>query len=109
MKKQISKKLTWIICGLGWLTAVISIFFLPDTIPMHFSDGVPGNYSSKFSIFLWPLVQMIVIFLGENRKMLPSRLEELLSDTQYNWAIFGMVLFVFLIELLIVYVVFAAV
>ena len=34
---------------------------------------------------------------------------ELGSDTQYNWAIFGMVLFVFLIELLIVYVIFTAV
>ena len=88
---------------------IISIFFLPDTIPTHFSDGAPGNYSSKFSIFLWPLIQMIIIFLGENRKMLPSQLEKLLSETQYNWAIFGMVLFVFFIELLIVYVVFAAV
>lgn len=45
----------------------------------------------------------------ENGKMLPNQLEKLLSDTQYNWAIFGMVLFVFLIELLIVYVIFTAV
>lgn len=108
MKKEISKKLSWIICGLGWLTAIISIFFLPDIIPMHFSDGVPGNFSNKVSIFLWPLVQLIVILLGSNREMLPGQLEELLNDTQYNWAIFGMVLFVFLIELLIIYAVFAA-
>lgn len=40
--------------------------------------------------------------------MLPSQLEKLLRETQYNWPIFGMVSFVFLIELLIVYVVFAA-
>ena len=109
MKPKISKKLTWIICGLGWMMAIISIFFLPDTIPTHFSDGVPGNYSSKFSIFLWPLIQMIIIVFVKNRKMLPNQLEKLLSDTQYNWAIFGMVLFVFLIELLIVYVIFTAV
>lgn len=109
MKTQISKKLFWIICGLGWMMAIISIFFLPDTIPTHFTEGVPDNYSSKFSIFLWPVIQMIIIFLGENRKMLPDQLEKLLSDTQYNWAIFGMVLFVFLIELLIVYAVFATV
>lgn len=32
MKIQISKKLSWIICGLGWMMAIISIFFLPDTI-----------------------------------------------------------------------------
>ena len=38
-----------------------------------------------------------------------NQLEKLLSETQYNWSIFGMVLFVFLIELLIGYVVFAAV
>lgn len=47
--------------------------------------------------------------MRENSKMLPEQLEKLLSDIQYNWAIFGMVFFVFLIELLIVYVVFAAV
>ncbi|HIT66789.1 MAG TPA: DUF1648 domain-containing protein [Candidatus Merdisoma merdipullorum] len=50
METQISKKLSWIICGLGWLMAIIGMFFLPDMIPAHFSDGVPGNYSSKFSI-----------------------------------------------------------
>lgn len=89
--------------------AIISILFLPDTIPTHFSEGIPGNYSNKFSIFLWPLIQMIIIVIGGNRKMLPNQLEKLLSDIQYNWAIFGMVLFVFLIELLIVYVIFATV
>lgn len=26
MKIQISKKLSWIICGLGWMMAIISIF-----------------------------------------------------------------------------------
>lgn len=63
MKIQISKKLSWIICGLGWMMAIISIFFLPDMIPTHFSDGVPGNYSSIFSIFLWPLIQMIILLI----------------------------------------------
>ena len=27
MKIQISKKLSWIICGLGWMMAIISIIF----------------------------------------------------------------------------------
>lgn len=102
MKIHIGKKLSWIICGISWLTAVASIFFLPDKIPAHFSDGVPGNYLDESSIFLWPMIQMIIMLLGENRKMLPRQLNELLSEDQHNWAIFGLILFVFLLELLIV-------
>lgn len=37
------------------LAAIISFSFLPDVIPTNFSDGVPGNFSDKSSIFLWPL------------------------------------------------------
>ena len=44
------------------------------------------------------------MLLGTNKNMLPRQLGELLTDRQYNWAVFGMILFVFLIELLIIYV-----
>lgn len=104
MKMKNSIKLSWIVCGLGWVIAIISLAFLPDAIPTKFSDGVPGNFSDKYSIFLWPLIQVIVMLLGTNKNMLPRQLGELLTDRQYNWAVFGMILFVFLIELLIIYV-----
>lgn len=107
MKIQNSKKMAWFICVLGWMVAIISFSFLPDIIPTNFSDGIPGNYSNRLSIFLWPIGQGIVILLGENKKMLPRQLEELITDTQYNWVIFGIVLFIFVIELLIVYVTFS--
>lgn len=109
MRREKSKKLSWMICTLGWLAAIISFSFLPDVIPTNFSDGVPGNFSYKSSIFLWPLGQSVIILLGAAKKMLPGQLEELITDEQYNRVIFGIVLFVFFIELLIVYVVFSKV
>ena len=104
MKLQISKKLSYTICILGWLAAAVSIAFLPDSIPISFTDGVPSKFSGSFSIFMWPLVQTIVVLLGENKKMLPEQIKNVFSESQYNWAVFGMILFVFLIELLIIYV-----
>ena len=55
MKLQISKKLSYTICILGWLAAAVSIAFLPDSIPISFTDGVPSKFSGSFSIFMWPL------------------------------------------------------
>ena len=31
-----SRKVSWIIFGITLLTAVVSLFFLPDIIPVHF-------------------------------------------------------------------------
>ena len=37
-----SRKVSWIIFGITLLTAVVSLFFLPDIIPVHFGilDGI---------------------------------------------------------------------
>lgn len=78
MKMQNSIKLSWIVCGLGWVIAIISLAFLPDAIPTKFSDGVPGNFSDKYSIFLWPLIQVIVMLLGANKTCCPGSWESCL-------------------------------
>lgn len=103
MKLQISKKLSYTICILGWLAAAVSIAFLPDSIPISFTDGVPSKFSGSFSIFMWPLVQTIVVLLGENKKMLPEQIKNVFSESQYNWAVFGMNCFVLVIEMLVIY------
>ena len=47
MKLAGSRKLTWIICGIGILLAIVGALFLPQNIPVHFTaDGIPIIYAS---------------------------------------------------------------
>ena len=40
-----SRKVSWIIFGITLLTAVVSLFFLPDIIPVHFGIlGTPDGW-----------------------------------------------------------------
>lgn len=43
MKFINTRKFIWILCGIGCLLALVSIFFLPDVIPVHFSNGYPDD------------------------------------------------------------------
>lgn len=60
-----SRKVSWIIFGITLLTAVVSLFFLPDIIPVHFGIlGTPdgwdykGNFViSDFAIFPFVLIR----------------------------------------------------
>lgn len=105
MNRQISKKLSFVVCILGLAAAVISFPSLPEEIPFHFSDGAPGNYMSKNFIFLIPLLQFFILISGSNRNMLPEQLNRLLSDSEYSWTVFGILVFTLLLELLIIAVV----
>lgn len=102
MNRQISKKLSLAVCLLGLAAAVISFPFLPKEIPFHFSDGAPGNYMSKYFIFLIPILQFFIMISGSNRNMLPDQLNQLLNDSEYSWAVFGILVFTLLLELLII-------
>ena len=43
-----SRKVSWIIFGITLLTAVVSLFFLPDIIPVHFGIlGTPDGWDYK--------------------------------------------------------------
>lgn len=95
--------LSWIIlCVLGWVAALASLPVLPDAIPVHFGSGIPNRLAGKGSIFLWPLVQLAVAFLGQRGTMLPRELKALLTHSQYHWAIWGILAFVLLLELVII-------
>ena len=39
---------------------------------------------------------------GSNRNMLPDQLNQLLNDSKYSWAVFGILVFTLLLELLII-------
>lgn len=40
-------KFTWIICIIGFLLALVSIFFLPSIIPVHFANGIADSLLEK--------------------------------------------------------------
>lgn len=96
-----SRKLSWSICGIGCLLAIIASFFLPDIIPTHFTGGVADDFSSKSDIFFYPLLQIIVVFLSGRRKIKDclTHSKTFFTDIQYNWMVSGLTLFVLLVEI----------
>lgn len=51
MKLVGSRKLTWGICSIGVLLAIVSVFFLPQIIPVHFANGIADDFGNKVEIF----------------------------------------------------------
>mgnify|MGYP000490260888 CR=1 FL=1 len=43
MKLVGSRKFTWGICSIGILLAIVSVFFLPQIIPVHFANGIADD------------------------------------------------------------------
>ena len=64
-----SRKIAWGICIVGCLAAVISLLFLPDLIPMHFSNGVADDFSGKIQIFLFPVLEVFIAWLTGREKV----------------------------------------
>lgn len=105
MKLINTRKFTWIICAVGCLLAFVSIFFLPTMIPMHFSNGVADDYGRKIQIFLFPILQIIITFLTglEKVKYCLTHSKTFLTDIQFNWMIDGVLCFVMLAEVWVIY------
>ena len=60
-----SRKLTWGICIAGIAIAIISFFFLPEIIPVHFAgNGVADDFGNKIEIFLMPILLLTVTILS---------------------------------------------
>lgn len=68
MKLINTRKFTWIICIIGCLLALVSIFFLPSIIPVHFANGIADDYGRKIQIFLFPILQVLITFFDGTRK-----------------------------------------
>ena len=93
-----SRKIAWGICIVGCLAAVISLLFLPDLIPMHFSNGVADDVSGKIEIFLFPALEG-----REKVKYVLIHSKAFWSDVQYNWMINGVLGFVLFTEFWVIY------
>ena len=79
MKFINTRKFTWIICIIGFLLALVSIFFLPSIIPVHFANGIADDYGRKIQIFLFPILQVLITFFDWTRK------SKILPDTFKNF------------------------
>lgn len=105
MKLVSGRKLTWIICIIGILLAVISIFFLPEIIPVHFANGVADDFGNKIEIFLFPVLLLIIAILSgrEKVKYLLTHSKSFLMDIQYNLMIDGVLGIIIIAEIYVIY------
>lgn len=87
-----SRKLTWGICGIGILLAIVSVLFLPQIIPVHFTNGIADDFGNKVEIFLFPILLLIITFL---------------TDIQYNLMIDSVLGIVLIAESYVIYASFA--
>lgn len=80
MKFINTRKFTWIICIIGFLLALVSIFFLPSIIPVHFANGIADDYGRKIQIFLFPILQVLITFDWTRKsKILPDTFKNFLN------------------------------
>lgn len=106
MKLIGSRKVTWGICGIAILLAVISQFFLPQMIPVHFTNEIADDFGNKVEIFLYPVLSLIITLLSgkENVKYVLTHSKTFLTDTQYNLMIDGVLAIILFTEIYIIYV-----
>lgn len=97
MKLVGSRKLTWGICSIGVLLAIVSVFFLPQIIPVHFAN--------KVEIFLFPILLLIITLLTgkENIKYFLTHSKTFLTDIQYNLMIDGVLGIILIAEIYVIY------
>ena len=98
-----------IVCIIGFLLALVSIFFLPSIIPVHFANGIADDYGRKIQIFLFPILQVLITFLTgrEKVKYFLTHSKTFLTDIQFNWMIDGVLLLVMFAEIWVIYASFA--
>lgn len=74
MKLVGSRKFTWGICSIGILLAIVSVFFLPQIIPVHFANGIADGFGNKMEV-LFPILLFIITLLTGKEK------DQIFSDT----------------------------
>lgn len=100
-----SRKLTWTIYSIGILLAVISVFFLPQIIPVHFANGIADDFGSKLEIFLFPALSLFITILSgtEEIKYFLTHSKTFLTDVSYNLMIDGVLGIITVTEIYIIY------
>lgn len=102
-----SSKLTWGICIAGIAIAIISFFFLPEIIPVHFAgDGAADDFGNKIEIFLMPILLLAVTILSGKKsiKYVLMHSKTWLTDGQYNLMIDCVLGIILIAEIFMIYV-----
>ncbi|MFR8129583.1 DUF1648 domain-containing protein [[Ruminococcus] lactaris] len=108
MKFINTRKFTWIICIIGFLLALVSIFFLPSIIPVHFANGIADDYGRKIQIFYFLYYKCYHFLTGREKvKYCLTHSKTFLTDIQFNWMIDGVLLLVMFAEIWVIYASFA--
>lgn len=104
-----SRKLSWTIVGFGIILSLVVFWILPEQIPIHInSSGIVDNYSNKIWVFLFPFIQLIIMFFTGRKKVKYcfTHSRTFLNDFQYNWVVSGLCFFILLVEMKILFIVF---
>lgn len=94
-----------IVCSIGVLLAIVSVFFLPQIIPVHFANGIADDFGNKVEIFLFPILLLIITLLTgkENIKYFLTHSKTFLTDIQYNLMIDGVLGIILIAEIYVIY------
>lgn len=105
MKLVGSRKFTWGICSIGILLAIVSVFFLPQIIPVHFANGIAEGFGNKMEVFLFPILLFIITLLTgkEKIKYFLTHSKTFLTDVQYNLMIDGVLGIILIAEIYVIY------
>lgn len=97
-------KKTWFIFILTLVTALISLPFLPEKLPVHFDSlGQVDNYAGKWSIFLAPIIILLIIFMAEILRNLDPKSKSYQQFESYYYDIhFAVSLLMLFIEFYII-------
>lgn len=108
MKLAGSRQLTWIICGTGIALAIVSAFFLPQMIPVHFSNGIANDFGNKTEIFLFPVLALVItIITGKEKiKYFLTHSKTYWTESQYNLMVDGVLMFLLITEIYVIYAAF---
>lgn len=101
MKNNFDKKMikTWIVTAIALVIAIVGILIMPDTIPTHFGlDGTPDAWGSKYTVFLYPGILLLITALANPMKKLDpkesnyERFEKYYYNFFFAFAIFFLVI-----------------
>lgn len=98
-------KILWMLVCISILIAVCAFAFLPEAIPVHMSAGEIDGYADRAWIFLFPFLQILLLVLSrlEAFKVWSMHYKSVTkTETQYNSIIFGVLLFLAVVEIVII-------
>lgn len=103
MEKQ--KKILWIISGISVAIALGAFVFLPQDIPIHFSNGIADEYVDKLWVFSFPVLELLLTLISHIesfKKWCMYGKTTVKTEIQYNVIILCVTSFITIVEIVVV-------